>query len=230
MGWLWEQVLYAPLLNALFWLYFYAADQNLGLAIVELTVLLRIALLPLSIIAERDAYHYERLAPQLEQINAETLHDPVQKKERIRELLREKRLHPWAKASGLFVQGLVLVLLYRVFVDGVRAHLGDLYVGMPRTLDVNTLFLGQDIGVRSALWAGAVALFLFLEIFLEQRRAPGDVTRNDLLFAILFPLATFGVLWYLPSVKSLFIMTSMLFSVGIIGLRHILFPVKPAKA
>ncbi len=230
MGWLWETFLYAPLLNGLIWLYQNAAGENLGLAVVELTVLLRLVLLPLSIVSERDAYMFQKLTPEIERITEETIHDPVQRTDRIRDLLRERRLHPWAKAIGLGIQLLVLVLLYRVFVDGIRAHLGDLYPWVPRPADINTFFLGQDIGVRSAVWAGAVALFLFVEIHMDQRRSPGSVTRNDVIFSLLFPLATFLVLWYLPSVKALFIMTSMLFSVGIMGLRHMLFPVKEVKA
>lgn len=230
MGWIWEHLLYAPLLNGLMWLYQNAAGQNLGLAVVQLTVLLRVALLPLSILAERDAYVYETLSADVTRITEETKHDPVLRKDRLRELLRERRLHPWAKAIGLGVQGLVLVLLYRVFVDGIRAHLGDLYSWIPRPIEVNTFFLGQDIGERSVLWAGLVGLFLLAEILMEQRRAPGSVTRNDLLYALLFPAFTFGILWYLPSVKALFIMTSLLFSVGIMFLRHALFPVKPKQA
>lgn len=229
MGWLWETLLYAPLLNGLIWLYQNAAGENLGLAVVELTVLLRLALLPLSIVSERDAYMFQKLTPEIERITEETIHDPVQRTDRIRDLLRERRLHPWAKAVGLGVQFLVLILLYRVFVDGIRAHLGDLYAWVPRPFDINTIFLGQDIGVRSAVWAAAVGLFLFVEIHLDQRRAPGNVTRNDVLFSLLFPFMTFLILWYLPSVKALFIMTSMLFSVGIMGLRHMLFPVKTSS-
>ena len=65
---------------------------------------------------------------------------------------------------------------------------------------------------------------------MEQRRAPGELTRNDLLYAIFFPLFTFLVLWWLPSVKSLFIFTSMLFSMCIVLLRRVLFPVPSTKA
>lgn len=225
MGWLWTNLFYAPLLNALLWLYHAAAGENLGLAVVLLTVALRIVLLPLSILAERDSYEFDKLTPEIERIREETRHDPVQRKEHVRELLRERKLHPWAKVWGILVQALVLVVLYRVFVDGIRLHLGDLYSWVPRPADVNTVFLGQDIGERSALWAGVVAVTLFVDILVEQRRAPGQLTRNDLLYALFFPLFTFLVLWWLPSVKSLFIFTSMMFSVGIALLRRAIFPV-----
>lgn len=230
MSWIWDNLLYAPLLNALMWLYEYGAGQNLGLAIVLLTVCLRLALLPLSLLSERDSYEFDRLAPDVERINEDTRHDPVQRKERIRELLKERRLHPWAKVWGLGVQALVLVLLYRVFVDGINVHLADLYAWVPRPAAVNTIFLGTDIGRRSALWAGTVAALLFFEITLEQRRAPGSVTRNDVLFSLFFPLFTFLVLWWLPAVKALFILTSMLFSMGIVALRKAMFPVPSTSA
>lgn len=234
MTWLWDNVLYGPLLNALMWLYNTAAGENLGLAVVLLTVALRLVLLPLSVVAERDSYEFDKLTPDIERINQETLHDSVQRKERIRELLKERKLHPWAKVWGILVQGLVLVVLYRVFVDGIRLHLVDLYSWIPRPTDVNTIFLGQDIGERSVLWAAVVGITLFAEILIEQKRAPGQLTRNDMLYALFFPLFTFLVLWWLPAVKSLFIYTSMLFSMGIVLLRRMIWPVPstkpPAKA
>ncbi len=230
MIWLWTHILYAPLLNALMWLYHYAAGENLGIAVILLTLALRIILLPLSLVAERDSYVFDKLTADIERISAETMHDPVQRKERIRDLLKERRLHPWAKVWGIIVQALALIVLYRVFVDGIRLHIKDLYAWVPHPAEVNALFLGQEIGVRSALWAGVVAVTLFVEILVEQKRAPGEVTRNDLLYAIFFPLFTFLVLWWLPSVKSLFIFTSMLFSMGIVLIRRILFPVPSTKA
>lgn len=232
MSWIWDNLLYAPLLNALMWLYHYAAGQNLGVAVVLLTVGLRIVLLPLSLLAERDSYEFDKLTPDIERINEDTRHDSVQRKERIRELLKVKRLHPWAKAWGLAVQALVLILLYRVFVDGINAHLIDLYAWVPRPASVNAIFFGTDIGVRSIWWAAAVGGLLFAEISVEQRRAPGSVTRSDVLFSAFFPLFTFLVLWWLPAVKSLFILTSMLFSMCIVALRMSMFPVPstvPAK-
>lgn len=229
MHWLWNNVLYGPLLNALMWLYNTAAGENLGVAVVLLTVVLRLVLLPLSVVAERDSYEFDKLTPDIERINAETLHDPVQRKEHIRELLKERKLHPWAKVWGILVQALALVVLYRVFVDGIRLHLGDLYPWVTRPTDVNTIFLGQDIGQRSALWAGVVGITLFAEILIEQKRAPGQLTRNDMLYALFFPLFTFLVLWWLPSVKSLFIFTSMLFSMAIVLLRRVIWPVPSTK-
>lgn len=229
MIWLWDNILYGPLLNALMWLYSSAAGENLGIAVVLLTVALRFILLPLSVVAERDSYEFDKLSPDIERINQETLHDAVQRKERIRELLKERKLHPWAKVWGILVQALALIVLYRVFVDGIRLHLGDLYSWVPRPTDVNTMFLGNDIGTRSALWAGVVGLTLFAEIFIEQKRAPGELTRNDMLYALFFPLFTFLVLWWLPSVKSLFIFTSMLFSMAIVLLRRMAFPVPSTK-
>lgn len=229
MTWLWDNVLYGPLLNALMWLYGAAAGENLGLAVVLLTVALRLVLLPLSVIAERDSYEFDKLTPDIERINQETMHDAVQRREHIRELLKERKLHPWAKVWGILVQALVLVVLYRVFVDGIRLHLGDLYSWVPRPTDVNTMFLGQDIGVRSPLWAAVVGITLFAEILIEQKRAPGQLTRNDMLYALFFPLFTFLVLWWLPAVKSLFIYTSMLFSFGIVLLRHMIWPVPSTK-
>ncbi|MEK7102209.1 MAG: hypothetical protein AAB912_01095, partial [Patescibacteria group bacterium] len=57
----WNDYLFRPLLNILIWLYNNWAGENLGWAVVILTVSLRVLLLPFSIISERNAVRYERL-------------------------------------------------------------------------------------------------------------------------------------------------------------------------
>ena len=58
---LWFTILYQPVINALVWIYSNIAGENLGWAVVWLTVILRIVLLPLTIKSEKDAHHREKL-------------------------------------------------------------------------------------------------------------------------------------------------------------------------
>ena len=49
----WDQYLYIPLFNLLIWLYLNFSFFNLGIAVIILTIILRIVLLPLSYMTER---------------------------------------------------------------------------------------------------------------------------------------------------------------------------------
>ena len=94
---------------------------------------------------------------------------------------------------------------------------------------INTIFYGFEIGkIHDSLWSGITALYLFVSIFIENKNRKKWET-NQVIYLVVFPLFTFGILWILPMVKSLFILTTMIFSDTLTLLRHILFPVKKPK-
>ncbi|OIO52725.1 hypothetical protein COY93_04045 [Candidatus Uhrbacteria bacterium CG_4_10_14_0_8_um_filter_58_22] len=227
MGAFWHDYLYTPLLNFLIFLYNGPAAGNLGIAVIELTVLLRLALLPLTIVDERNRFRYEKLDLKVQTIERDFKDDTVKMKEKIRELLRQHKVNYWSKVGLLGVQGLVLVLLYQVFVAGVRLTRYEVlysWVRMPQK--VSSMFFGSDLGHRSLFWAGLVAGLLFLNIYTVQKQREHLVTKSDVMYLLTFPLATFVLLALLPMVKSVFVLTSMIFTMVVFGLRKAFFRVK----
>ncbi len=228
LSWLWTTVFYAPLFNALIWLYNGPAEQNLGLAIIFLTVALRFVLLPLTIISERNKHVYAKVEEQIIEIERAYKNDPEQQKDCIRELLREHHISPWARTVSLGLQALVLVILYQVFMAGIRMNRFDvLYPSVAAPDFVFTNFFGTDLGRRSWFWPAIIGLWLFLETTFEQRKHKEDISRADQFYRIAFPAFSFVVLFILPAAKSIFILTSMIFSFIIGSLRKIFF--KPKK-
>lgn len=216
----WHNFLYLPLLNTLIFLYNGPAGGSLAFAVIILTVLLRVALLPLSIISERSKDLYVKIEDQITKLSEQFKNDPVERKERIRALLRKNHVNYWAKAFSLSIQGLVLILLYQVFVGGFNTpQLEELYAGVVRPDYINTQFFSFDIANRNWPWAAMVAVILFLEIRVVNSGKNGARTPGDAMYSFGFPLLTFFVLYALPMVKSLFILTSMLFSFMIIFLK-----------
>lgn len=227
MGAFWHDYLYTPLLNFLIFLYNGPAAGNLGIAVIELTVLLRLALLPLTIVDECNRFRYEKLDLKVQTIERDFKDDTVKMKEKIRELLRQHKVNYWSKVGLLGVQGLVLVLLYQVFVAGVRLTRYEVlysWVRMPQK--VSSMFFGSDLGHRSLFWAGLVAGLLFLNIYTVQKQREHLVTKSDVMYLLTFPLATFVLLALLPMVKSVFVLTSMIFTMVVFGLRKAFFRVK----
>lgn len=219
---IWHNWLYAPLLNLLIFLYNTVAAGSLGMAVVWLTLIIRLILLPFSIISERNALSFDRIQLKIRSIQTESRTDPVLQKERIRELLQKNKVSPWAKVAILGLQLLVLILLYQVFLGGIGAKLDGLYPSVQRPDVINTQFFGYELGVRSITWALIAAGYLFAEIAISLRRR-AHVDRSDLTYLIIFPFATFCILWYLPMVKSVFILTSLLFSTVLAGIRLAIF-------
>lgn len=217
----WNDYLYRPLLNILIWLYNNWAGQNLGWAVVILTVALRVILLPFSIINERNAVRYERLHERMAGLEKAFKNDPVQLKEEVRKVMHQYRVSPWAKTVVLAVLGLVLVLLYQVFLGGMApvAIARSLYAWNDPPGVVDTMFFGFDIAARSLLWSGAAGFWVFLDLYWTQRKQKEPASKGEVMYIIFFPLFVFVLLWWLPMVKSLFILTTMAFSVSITLLR-----------
>ena len=208
---LWQTYLFAPLLNLLIYLYNTWAFENLGLAVVYMTIMLRFVLIPLSVISERNAYKYEKIQEDVTAIQKEFKDDPVERKEHIRELVRVNKIRPFATVFLTGVQLLTLVLLYQVFVGGMTGKLSALYPEVARPDVINTHFIVLDIAARNYYAAGLVGLLLYWQIWRSQRGRREMLERNDIVFRYAFPALTFFILANLPSVKVVFILTAMAF-------------------
>jgi YidC/Oxa1 family membrane protein insertase len=208
----WNDLLVRPLLETLLFLYRTLAFGNLGVAVIELTFLLRLTLLPLTVLAERSSARYERLSDDVAAIQGQYKNDPVLANEQIRELLKRRKINPWAKAVVLLVQLMVLLALYQVFTKGAL------------TPDVDPTFFGFHLGRRSVWWALAVGVILYLEISTEQRQVEHLLGKQDAIYRYAFPLFSVVLLSFLPMVKALFVLTSMAFSLIVSSIRHKLWP------
>ncbi|MDD5109608.1 MAG: YidC/Oxa1 family membrane protein insertase [Patescibacteria group bacterium] len=223
---LWHNVVFNPLYNFLMYLYFYHANFNLGWAVVYMTLILRLLLVPFSVITERGKEFYRRISDKVTEAQKDYADDQVKQKTVIRDLLRQNKIRPWSNLIVLLFHVLILVAFYQVFVGGMKvgAIVDSLYPSIPRPDVINTNWICfgwgpgapcLDIKERSLPFAAVVAVVLFIEITLGQRGRKGRLTQQEIVYRFLFPAFTFVALGLLPSVKSLFILTSLLFSIMI---------------
>lgn len=229
---IWYTFLYQPLFNALIWVYTNLAGENLGWAVVWLTILLRVLLLPLTIISEMTAARREKAIEEAKKAMVAFKNDRVAQKEAARNVMKKYHISPWAKVMTLGIQFLVLLLLYQVFLQGITGDkvIKTLYPSMDFPGRINTSFFGFEIGAEhDYLWAGVAAGYLMLSTLISSR-GKHDWEKSDMYFVIFFPLVTFLVLWYLPMVKSLFILTTMIFSDTIKLSRGLFSQKKPVPA
>ncbi len=214
MQWIWHELIFRPLINILIGLYNTVGLENLGLAIIWLTVLMRIILLPLSIKDEHQRESEQKLKNDLAELRRMFANNPTVLREEQRKLMRERRFRRWPRVIILVVQALVFVILYQVFVNG--AHLNKivdvLYSFVKIPLRINTMFLGIDISQRSYILTSAAALLLFGNVWFDHALVNTKWTRSEVAFLFGFPALTFAVLIALPAVKSVFILSTLLFS------------------
>ncbi len=216
---LWNIYLFEPVFNVLVWLYANVAGQNFALAVIYLTIGLRIILLPFSIISEASKEKQSKLEKEVAAVVKDPHIEPMKKNEVVRNLMKKYKVSPWAKMISMFVLAILFLLLYQIFVGGLKPEkLAHIYPWNFHPDYINTTFLGFDMAQKYWYWALAPGLLLFIEIIYEQRNYPHLLTSKDVVYRYIFPLSVFALLWQLPAIKSVFILTTMLFTLTLKGI------------
>lgn len=164
MSWLFNTILFKPLFNFLIILYNSVAFHNLGLAIIVLTVVIRIIIFPIFHRSLKHQRKIQRLTPYIKRIQEENKKDKQKQAEALMELYKEHGVNPMSQFYLLLIQFPILIALYRVVWAGINsANLkAYLYAGIAAPAVFGHYFLGADLSKKSivlALVAGVVQYF-----------------------------------------------------------------------
>lgn len=152
---------YDPLYNGLIFLIDIVPGHDVGVAVIALTVVVRLILFPLSRRVVQTQIEMKKLAPQMEEIKKKHADDRQKQSEAILALYREHDVHPFSNVGLVLLQFPVLIALYWIFARGTlpAVHTELLYSFIPVPELVNMHFLGLiDVGTRSIILAVAAAL------------------------------------------------------------------------
>lgn len=142
-------ILYRPLFNLLIFLAWLMPGNNIGWAIIALTLVIRLALLPTSAKATRSQKAMQKLAPELEEIKKKFKDDRQGEAQATLELYKEKGISPWGSCLPLLIQLPILLVLYRVFMVGLNTARFDLLYGFTPAPDhITTVWLGIDLAAH----------------------------------------------------------------------------------
>ena len=142
---MWKVILYQPLFNLLIGFY-YLLGHNMGLAIIALTLLVRLALMPLTKKSLQAQKKMAALQPHLEKIKKDHGHDQKLMAQKTMELYQQHGINPTSSCLPLLIQFPIFIALYRVFYNLSSVTTSDLfYRFMPRPETINTHFLWFDL-------------------------------------------------------------------------------------
>jgi YidC/Oxa1 family membrane protein insertase len=132
------------------------------IAIVAVTVAIRLALHPLNRAAVRGERARARLAPQVAAVRKKHASNLTAMTEEIRSLYRSERISPYAGLLPVLIQAPVFLILYRVFLhpDGALANARLLGVPLHARLLTGAGGLGVHLLVFGLLFAGLAAVAL----------------------------------------------------------------------
>ncbi len=213
MGYLYHVILYQPLINALVFLYQSIAFKDLGIAIIMLTVIIRVIFLPLFQKAMRQQAVIQTLRPELEKIDKEYQGDIENKGRAQMELYKKHQVNPFSMFFILFLQILILIPLFQIF-HGAPATLNakEFYSFINAPTAFNHSFLGIiDLQAQSLVLIIIASLLQYIQTQLSLS-VQKNVTAMSKQMAIIGPIIIVLVLWSSPSAVWLYLLTSNLFS------------------
>jgi YidC/Oxa1 family membrane protein insertase len=114
-GWFWFFT--QPIFKALDW---FAQYMNMGLAIMLLTVLIKLAFFPLADASYRSMSRMKKLQPEMERIKALYADDQAKQQQEIMDLYRREKINPVSGCLPMLIQIPVFFSLYKVLLGTIE--------------------------------------------------------------------------------------------------------------
>ncbi len=216
-------LLYKPLFNILILLYQFLPWNDFGIAVIMLTVLLRIFLLPFTAQSIRSQKAISEIQPKIQEIQEKFKEDQEKQAQEMMNLYKEKNINPFTIFLPMLVQLPLFIALFQVFSRGLRSEeMVSLYSFVPHPGQINYTFLGLiSLSQASLLIAliAAVVQFIQLKTQTKPEKAKRNNTKSFSVFGqkqmpYFFLAFTFLFLSKLPAALGLYWITTSLFSIG----------------
>ena len=199
-----------PILLFLIWLY--KLCHNWGLAIILLTFVIRLALLPINMKSYKSMKVMQKIQPELKQLREAHKSDPKKMNQEVMALMKKNKANPLGGCLPMFIQLPIFFALYRVLGESIELY--------------QSPFAGwiQDLSLKDPYFVFPVLAGLVL--FVQQSLTPMNLPKEQARLIKLMPLVFSVFMLNLPSGLTIYIFVS-----GLFGLVQQIFFVKlsPAK-
>lgn len=159
MSELFHIICYQPIYNLLIFLYNIIPGNNLGIAIIVLTIIIKLLLRPFSSQAMKSQKALQELQPKIEEIKTKFKDQKEKMGLAMMELYKQEKINPFSSCLPLLIQFPFLIAIFNVFKNGFNAvDNGLLYSFISAPEKINSFFLGINLSnpnVILAVLAGA---------------------------------------------------------------------------
>ncbi|MDA3839951.1 MAG: YidC/Oxa1 family membrane protein insertase [Patescibacteria group bacterium] len=151
---------YQPVLNLLIYLYNIVPGNDLGVAIILLTIIIKLLLLPLSKKSIKSQKELQEIQPKVEELKKEYKDNKEEMGKKMMALYKEHKVNPFSSCLPLLIQLPFLIAVFQVFRKGFSDEtLSLVYPFIANPGHINQLAFGFiDLSVRNiplAVLAGA---------------------------------------------------------------------------
>jgi YidC/Oxa1 family membrane protein insertase len=220
---LFNEFLYRPLLNLLFLIYNHTV-ADIGIAVIILTIVIRLVLLPIFYKSAKDQTIIQKITPRIKELQKIHKDDKEKQVSEIMKVYKEHKVNPFSGFLLLLIQLPILIALYQVFLKGFSSDvLSGLYSFVAVPQSIHTMFLGIIDLMSKNVWLVILAgIFQYLQSKLLMNMAKNPISQGketDIAqkisknMMIMGPFLTIVILYSLPSVVALYWLTTSAFSV-----------------
>jgi YidC/Oxa1 family membrane protein insertase len=149
-------VLYQPIFNIFVGLYDIIPGHDVGLVILAITILVRLALWPLTNSSIKAQRSLQELQPKMEAIKKQYADDKQKQTQATMELYKNNKVNPFASCLPVLIQLPILIALYMVLRDGLASNnlVQWLYAFIPNPGTINPISFGFfDLAKPNAILA-----------------------------------------------------------------------------
>jgi YidC/Oxa1 family membrane protein insertase len=220
-----NEFLYRPLFNVLVLLYEYIPGADFGIAIIALTILIKLLFYPLGTKSIKSQKALNEIQPKIKEIQGKYKDDKEKQAQEMMELYKKEKISPLSGCLPLLIQLPVLIAVYRVFWGGLNPDLSLLYSFVPSPGSINSIFLGfLDLSKPSIIMAFIVGIVQFLQIkfIMPKTKKPASrqagkgsdfTSQMQKQMTYFMPVFIVIILWNLPSALGLYFLINTLFTI-----------------
>lgn len=205
--------------NALVFLYKYVAFEDLGVAIILLTIVIRAILYPLFYHSFKNQTLMQKIQPEIQRIQHDHKGDKEKQAQALMALYKQHKVNPFSSFLLILVQLPVLIVLYRLFLAGLSPEsFTNLYSFISAPAAIHNISLGLlDLKSRSILIVVFAAILQYLQarLSLPKKSVAGDSPTAKMARNMTFigPVLSMVILSNLPSAIGIYWLTSSAFSI-----------------
>ncbi|MFA6227694.1 MAG: YidC/Oxa1 family membrane protein insertase [Patescibacteria group bacterium] len=204
-------ICYQPLLNLLVFVYNIIPGHDIGLVIITLTLLIKLALYLPSRSTIKAQQSLQELQPKIDEMKEKYKDDKERQAKEMMNLYKEHKINPLSSCLPLLIQLPFLIAIYQVFNTGLRnGSLSLLYPFIANPGHINSLAFGF-LDMAKPQWILAVlagaAQYWQASMMIAKRPAIKNKDSKDedmsaimsRQMTIMMPLMTIVIGWSLPS-------------------------------
>ncbi|PIR44354.1 hypothetical protein COV23_00330 [Candidatus Wolfebacteria bacterium CG10_big_fil_rev_8_21_14_0_10_31_9] len=205
---LFNTILYEPLFKLLLFIYQNLSFNDLGVAIIILTILIRIILYPIFYKGAKDQSIMQKIAPKLKEIQTKHKDDKEKQVQATMALYKEHKVNPFSSFILLLVQLPILIALFKAFSTGIQTTeiLNPLSFGLINLTKANFVIIA--LAAIAQYWQSKLAIPKTEKSFKNLSAAE----RIGQQMVYIGPAITVIFLLRLPSALGLYWLTTSVFS------------------